>query len=111
MEYSFEVSAKAARLLGRENIADADGALVELVKNGYDADAKCVYVYFDIPFPDIQKPLSALDLKKIISNKDFEKIKDKFELSDGKYSIKEDLGRQLLDEIQKILFSYNSIVI
>lgn len=75
MEYSFEVSAKAARLLGRENIADADGALVELVKNGYDADAKCVYVYFDIPFPDIQKPLSALDLKKSYRIKILRKLK------------------------------------
>ena len=46
MKVSFEVSAKAARLIGRENIADVDGALVELIKNAYDADATCVYVGF-----------------------------------------------------------------
>ena len=29
----FSVGAKAARLIGRENIADVDGALIELIKN------------------------------------------------------------------------------
>lgn len=38
----FSVGAKAARLIGRENIADVDGALIELIKNAYDADASCV---------------------------------------------------------------------
>lgn len=28
----FQVSAKTARLIGRENISDVDGAIVELVK-------------------------------------------------------------------------------
>ena len=32
----FQVSAKTARLIGRENISDVDGAIIELVKNGYD---------------------------------------------------------------------------
>ena len=40
----FQVSAKTARLIGRENISDVDGAIIELVKNGYDADAECVYI-------------------------------------------------------------------
>ena len=29
----FAVSAKTARLIGRENISDVDGAVVELIKN------------------------------------------------------------------------------
>ena len=49
----FSVAAKAARLIGRENIADVDGALIELIKNAYDADASCVLVKMDIPFPEI----------------------------------------------------------
>ena len=44
MQIGFEVGAKAARLIGRENITDVDGALIELIKNAYDADASCVYV-------------------------------------------------------------------
>ena len=36
----FKVSARTARLIGRENIATSKGAIIELVKNGYDADSK-----------------------------------------------------------------------
>lgn len=35
----FTVSARTARLIGRENVAHAEGAIIELVKNCYDADA------------------------------------------------------------------------
>ena len=52
-QVEFQVGAKTARLIGRENIADVDGALIELIKNAYDADATCVYVDFFMPFPDI----------------------------------------------------------
>ena len=43
----FKVSARTARLIGRENIATSKGAIIELVKNGYDADSKLCIVYFD----------------------------------------------------------------
>lgn len=42
----FTVSARAARLIGRENVATSQGAITELVKNTYDADARvCVIVF------------------------------------------------------------------
>jgi hypothetical protein len=34
----FNVSAKTARLIGRENVSNLEGALIELIKNTYDAD-------------------------------------------------------------------------
>lgn len=43
----FKVSARTARLIGRENIANSKGAIIELVKNSYDADSKVCIVYFD----------------------------------------------------------------
>lgn len=43
----FTVSAKAARLIGRENFANAEGAVIELVKNCYDADASVSVVFID----------------------------------------------------------------
>lgn len=43
----FKVSARTARLIGRENVSNADGAIIELVKNCYDADADNCIVYFD----------------------------------------------------------------
>ena len=36
---SFKVSARTARLIGRENVATAKGAIIELVKNGYNSFA------------------------------------------------------------------------
>ncbi|WOC26258.1 ATP-binding protein [Pseudoalteromonas sp. N1230-9] len=50
----FEVSARAARLIGRENVSSVEGAITELVKNTYDADAtSCILlllpVYKNIP--------------------------------------------------------------
>ncbi len=46
----FKVSARAGKLLGRENFSNPEGAIIELVKNSYDADAKNCFVVFNIPF-------------------------------------------------------------
>lgn len=46
----FKVSARTARLIGRENVATSKGAIIELVKNGYDADSDVSLVYFDNEF-------------------------------------------------------------
>ena len=43
---TFKVSAKAARLLGRENVSNAEAAISELIKNTYDADATACLVCF-----------------------------------------------------------------
>lgn len=42
----FKVSARTARLIGRENIASSKGAIIELVKNAYDADSPLCIIYF-----------------------------------------------------------------
>jgi len=42
----FKVSARAARLIGRENVATSQGAITELVKNAYDADATSCAIFF-----------------------------------------------------------------
>lgn len=47
MKIPFKVSARTARLIGRENVATAKGAIIELVKNGYDADSKFSIIYID----------------------------------------------------------------
>ena len=43
----FNVSAKTARLIGRENISNLEGAISELVKNSYDADAPICIIYYE----------------------------------------------------------------
>lgn len=46
----FIVSARAGKLLGRENFSNPEGAIIELVKNSYDADAQNCVVIFNVPF-------------------------------------------------------------
>lgn len=43
----FNVDAYTARLIGRENVSKLDGAVIELVKNTYDADATICILYYD----------------------------------------------------------------
>lgn len=50
----FTVSARTARLIGQENFANSEGAVIELVKNCYDADAKNGIIYFDNTDPNPQ---------------------------------------------------------
>ncbi len=62
----FIVSARAGKLLGRENFSNPEGAIIELVKNSYDADAKSCLVVFDIVFK-IEKNENGIE-KKITNN-------------------------------------------
>ena len=42
----FKVSARTAKLIGLENFSTEEGAVIELVKNTYDADAsKCILIF------------------------------------------------------------------
>ncbi|PKB15112.1 sensor histidine kinase [Flavobacterium sp. 5] len=65
-EIPFIVSARAGKLLGRENFSNPEGAIIELVKNSYDADAKSCLVVFDIVFK-IEKDEQGND-KKTLNN-------------------------------------------
>lgn len=43
----FNVDAYTARLIGRENVSRLESAVIELIKNTYDADATCCILYYD----------------------------------------------------------------
>jgi len=81
IEIPFQVSARTARLIGRENIASSKGAIIELVKNGYDADSPISIVYFDTRYSQLKEEISEeyLDLliKKGISKTSLEAIYNK----------------------------------
>ncbi|ETD04935.1 hypothetical protein N568_0105035 [Lactococcus garvieae TRF1] len=42
----FNVDSSTARIIGRENISGLRGALFELIKNSYDADARISFLYY-----------------------------------------------------------------
>lgn len=60
----FKVSARAGKLLGRENFSNPEGAIIELVKNSYDADAKNCIVIFDIKYDIIKDKKTVLNKNK-----------------------------------------------
>ncbi len=43
----FNVDANTARLIGRENVSKLEGAIIEIVKNAYDADASMCILYYE----------------------------------------------------------------
>lgn len=44
----YKMASRATILLGRESVSRVDGALIELIKNAYDADASICFLCFDI---------------------------------------------------------------
>lgn len=64
---NFNVSARTARLIGRENVATSDGAIIELVKNTYDADSQYCIVYFEIPYSTIPEIISEAKFNELIT--------------------------------------------
>lgn len=59
----FKVSARTAKLIGLENFSNEEGAIIELVKNTYDADSKNCIIIFDLK-------------DKILLDENGEKLKD-----------------------------------
>ena len=107
----FSVAAKAARLIGRENIADVDGALIELIKNAYDADASCVLVKMDIPFPDIPNRLDLPLVTKLLTEKELSNVLSCYTWRINQLVKRTDLSEKEQENLKNILFAYNKIII
>ena len=54
----FKISARTARLIGRQNFPNSEGAIIELVKNSYDADASICIVVFDNRFSVVPEKIT-----------------------------------------------------
>lgn len=65
----FSVSSRAAILIGRENISNSRGAMIELVKNAYDADSDYCFLLFDNSKCIIKETLTEDEFKFQIENK------------------------------------------
>jgi len=50
IQVPFKVSARTAKLIGLENFSNEEGAIIELVKNTYDADSQNCIIVFDLKF-------------------------------------------------------------
>ena len=107
----FNVSSKTARLIGRENISDSNGAIIELVKNAYDADADSVYIKFNIVFEKIPEKFVISENKKYFNEQEYNELIS-FYNQNGDFLIKKDnLTEEQEDSLRNLLFSKNSIIV
>lgn len=111
-QLQFKVSARTARLIGRENIASSKGAIIELVKNGYDADSKISIVYFDNQYSLIQNDITQGFYDLLISKAVPKELLDKVYLkTDDSFTIKPDVSEADKLELRNTLRPLNSLYI
>lgn len=102
----FKVSARAARLIGRENVSNAESAVIELVKNSYDADGNGCVLFLINQYDGIPHSLSM---------EDFEAMKDQYNLSS--YYEEDNKQYNLIDRdtkdksLEKFFLSFNTLYI
>lgn len=110
----FKVSARTARLIGRENIASSKGAIIELVKNAYDADSKVCIVYFDNKFstflPEIDEThfLGLIELGISIESLYEIYLKDK---NEGKYILKAEISEEKRNIFKNLISKFCTLYI
>lgn len=86
----FTVSSRAAILIGRENIATTKGAIIELVKNCYDADSSFCLIYIDNKYSTVKKEYSEQDIDFLLSKGiSFSEISDLYIKKDNKYYLED----------------------
>lgn len=81
----FKISAKAARLIGRENITGVDGAIIELVKNSYDADAECVYLQYNIKYPYLVQSFGYEEITSDLSSEEMDIFTQLYAIDGGMF--------------------------
>ncbi|MFN8360369.1 MAG: HAMP domain-containing sensor histidine kinase [Candidatus Kapaibacterium sp.] len=110
----FKVSARTARLIGRENVATSKGAIIELVKNAYDADSKVCIVYFDNKFSTLLPEIDETHFKRLlelgITVKSMEEMYSKDE-NDEKYILKTEISEEKRNIFKNSISKFSSLYI
>ena len=108
----FNVSARTARLIGRENVSNADGAIIELVKNCYDADAKACVVIFDNKYSQVPNTLSKQEYEKFYQETKASRIiENLYKKDDANYILKPSSSKNDHSVALKFFKSKNNIYI
>ena len=97
---TFKVSAKTARLFGRENASNAEGAIAELIKNTYDADATACLVCFLPAYHIVPEVISSQEFEYLLSKDD--RIQKVYDLKDNGRAVLRNTdtkNRKIADEL------------
>ncbi len=108
----FKVSARTARLIGRENIATSKGAIIELVKNAYDADSNVAIVYFDNKYSTFSNEMSQEHYHELIAKGIEKKLLDKvYQFDNEVYRPKNDQDEDSLIVLKKSISKFSVLYI
>lgn len=111
----FKVAAKTARLIGRESIASAEGAIIELVKNSYDADAKECHIYLTNHYDGVPDTLSIVEYNGLLTShgEGGSIVSECYDLGivQDTYILRSDIDNNKTIELEKFLTSLSSILI
>lgn len=97
----FSVSARAARLIGRENVATSQGAITELVKNSYDADATACVLLFVRRFQELPSTLAKSEYQELRPL--FPKLAELYEEKETDFQIKPEHSDALALDFNNLL--------
>lgn len=112
MKIPFKVSSRTARLIGRENVATAKGAIIELVKNGYDADSRYSIVYIDNELSFFKNKLSVEEYDKLRAKGiDNQLLQSIYHLVNGEYIINDGIDSSLIQTLSNQLKLFASLYI
>jgi signal transduction histidine kinase len=104
----FKVSARTARLIGRENIATSKGAIIELVKNAYDADSKISIVYFDNQYSSLLNEIDFSHFEHLIKlGLEEQTLLKAYTKVDDRYILKSDLVDEFRGELRRTLAKFS----
>lgn len=110
----FNVSARTARLIGRENVATSEGAIIELVKNTYDADSDFCIIKFEIPYVRAPEVITKLELNEfsVLFARKIEEIKKYYYINNvGDYVLHSEKYRKEEKKVDSIFLSVANIYI
>ncbi|WP_434067143.1 ATP-binding protein [Paenibacillus sp. JJ778] len=104
----FNVHAYTARLIGRENVSKLEGAILELIKNTYDADASICVLYFENSTNTLYIADNGIGMKKKIIENHWMTIgnsskREKFVTEKGRIQTgAKGIGRFALDRVSDV---------
>ncbi|UKN02239.1 ATP-binding protein [Paracrocinitomix mangrovi] len=104
----FTVSARTARLIGQENFSNVEGAIIELVKNCYDADATVALVIFDVIYEGIPNELDSESYEKLLSENSI--LEKSYTAQEDIYVLNK-LKKPLAEELSSFFSKKNSLYI
>ncbi|MDA8427665.1 MAG: ATP-binding protein [Geobacteraceae bacterium] len=111
MKIPFKVSARTARLIGRENVANAEGAIIELVKNAYDADAKFCLLYIDSKYETVPAEISDIEFNDLLKHKSCPPIMTSAYILVGDKYILSDTTEEEMGQLSKFIQSLQTLFI